>query len=164
MITSYENANAVGNIDIPLPFFEMIHNISMYLLLDDKHDLGRFSYYNRSDHWYHGNNNIHHPGIFHHWQIGIFGLLFSSIGSLIVKGKEMYEGFKKIEGGDLSGLDQSLIDSLETDNTISLEEYNNEISDINKITPLTLIPTKPTTKPRDKDKDKKLILKTNLPT
>jgi hypothetical protein len=157
MITSYENANAVGNVDIPLPFFEMIHNISMYLLLDDKHDLGRFSYYNRSDHWYHGNNNIHHPGIFHHWQIGILGLLFSSVGSLLVKGKEIYESFKKIESGDLSGIDDSLISSLETDNTISLEEYNNEISGIDKITPLTLTPS-------PKPRDKKLILKTNLPT
>lgn len=146
MITSYDKANAVGNIDIPISFFEMIHNISMYLLHDDKHDLGRFAYYDRTDHWYHGSNNIHHPGIFHHWQVAIVGLLFSQIGSLFYKGKEMYDSFKKIESGDLSDLDQSLIDTLETDNTISLEDYNEEVSDI-----------KPVSKPKN------LMIKANLP-
>lgn len=159
MIVDYNTGNTVGNIEIPLSLFEMIHNVSMYLLLDDKHDLGRFAYYNRTDHWYHGNNNIDHPGVFHHWQIGIFGLLFSSIGSLLVKGREIYDNFKKIESGDLSGLDQSLIDSLETDNTISLDDYNSELSGIPKIISLREIQNKPETIP-----DKKLILKTRLPT
>ena len=154
MITSYDNANSIGNIEIPISFFEMIHNISMYLLLDDKHDLGRFSYYNRSDHWYHGSNNVDHPGIYHHWQIGIFGLLFAQVGSLFTKGKEMYDTFKKIESGDLSGIDESLISSIETDNTISLEDYDNEVSGIHKVVPL----------PTPLQKDKNLILKTNLPT
>lgn len=146
MITSYSQANSVGNIDIPISLFEMIHNISMYLLLDDKHDLGRFVYYDRTDHWYHGSNNIHHESPFHHWQIAILGLMFAQVGSLFVKGKEMFDSFKKIESGDLTGIDSSLIDSLE-DNTISLEEYKGEIADIKSLPKET----------------KKLTIKANLP-
>lgn len=150
MIVSYENANSVGDIDIPISFFEMIHNISMYLLHDDAHDLGFFSYYNRNSHYYQGKRSPDHPSPFHHYQIAIIGLLFAQVGSLFYKGKEMYDSFKKIEGGDLSDLDQSLIDTLETDNTISLDDYNNEVSDIKKINEL----------PSPK---KNLLIKANLP-
>lgn len=150
MIVSYENANSVGNIDIPISFFEMVHNISMFLIMEDKKDLGRFQYFNRSDYYYYNKHSPNHESPWHHWQIGLIGLLFSHVGSLFYKGKEMYDSFKKIEGGDLSDLDQSLIDTLETDNTILLDDYNNEVSDIKKINEL----------PSPK---KNLLIKANLP-
>lgn len=111
---------------LPMEFFEVIHNVSMYLLLDDAADIGRFSYYNRSDHWYHGSNNIHHPSPLHHWQVAIFGLLFSQIGSVVAKGVEMYQGYRKLENGDFSDLDPDIIDLVE-DNSIALEEYQDEV-------------------------------------
>jgi hypothetical protein len=117
----------------PMEFFEAIHNFSMYLILDDVHDLGRGQYYERIDHFYHGRKSPHHPSPFHHYQIGIAGLLFSQVGSLITKGMEMIDDYKKMESGDLSGLDDDIRNLIEGDNTIPLAEYQKEVSTLPKV-------------------------------
>jgi hypothetical protein len=118
---------------VPMELFEMIHNFSMYLILDDVHDLGRGQYYERIDHFYHGKKSPHHPSPFHHYQIGIAGLLFSQIGSLLSKGMEMIDDYKKMESGDLSGLDDDVRKLVEGDNTIPLAEYQKEVSTLPKV-------------------------------
>lgn len=129
-----DQANAANVIPIlPMHFFELVHDISMFLILDDKHDIGRTVYYNRSDHWYHGKNNVHHPSPWHHYQIGIMGLLVSQIGSIISKGMEMVGDYRKIEGGDLSGIDKDIIDLVEMDNVVPLDEYQDEVRTITPV-------------------------------
>jgi hypothetical protein len=118
---------------VPMELFEMIHNFSVYLLIDDKHDLGRGQYYDRIDHYYHGRKSPHHPSVLHHYQLGIAGLLFSQVGSLITKGIEMIDDYKKMESGDLSGLDDDIRNLIEGDNTIPINEYSEEIKDIPKL-------------------------------
>ena len=71
---------------LPTELFEVIHNISKFLILDDAHDVGRFQYYGRKDHWYHGRNNHDHPGLWHHWQIGMMGMIIAEVGAVAVKG------------------------------------------------------------------------------
>jgi hypothetical protein len=117
----------------PMEFFEAVHNFSMYLILDDVHDLGRGQYYERIDHFYHGRKSPHHPSPLHHWQLGIAGLLFSQVGSLITKGIEMIDDYKKMESGDLSGLDDDIRNLIEGDNTIPLAEYQKEVATLPKV-------------------------------
>jgi len=116
-----------------MEIFEIIHNVSMYLLVDDMHDLGRGQYTKRTDYYYHGKHSPDHPSPFHHWILGYFGILTSQIGTALLKGLEMYDDYKKIEGGDLSDIDEKIIDLVEEDNTISLDEYSKEIDDIPKL-------------------------------
>src|SRR6476469_7051132 len=127
MITQRQLAEQAGFIKPPMEIFEIIHNVSMYLLVDDMHDLGRGQYYKRTDYYYHGKHSPDHPSPFHHWILGYFGILTSQIGSALLKGLEMYDDYKKIEGGDLSDLDEKIIELAEEDNTISLEEYKDEV-------------------------------------
>lgn len=108
--------------------FELIHNVSMFLIMDDKDDLGRFTYYDRHEHWYQGKNSPHHPTPWHHWQIGAIGLLVSQIGALVSKGVEMYNDYKDVESGAIN-VDSELGDVF-SDNTIALEEYQKEVSEI----------------------------------
>lgn len=91
---------------IPMEFWEMIHDFSMFLIVDDKHDLGHFSYWNRNDHYYRFKKSPNHPSPFHHYQIGILGLVLAQIGGLFSKAleikneltpqKEIPHKFKKI--------------------------------------------------------------------
>jgi hypothetical protein len=114
---------------LPMEIFEAIHNFSLYLILDDVHDLGRGQYYERIDHFYHGRKSPDHPSVLHHWQLGLAGLLVSQVGSLLTKGLELYSDYKKIESGDLRDMDPNIIDLLEEENTevIPLEEYKDEV-------------------------------------
>ena len=124
---------------LPESFFEAIHNISMYLLLDDAHDLGRFSYYQRGDYYYHGRHSPNHPSPVHHWQLAIFGLLFSNIGSVVMKGAEMFRDYKRIESGDFSDLDQDIIDLVEDDSSVSLLDYEQEVKTIQPVKDLSVV-------------------------
>lgn len=74
---------------IPLEFWEFLHDISLFLIVDDKHDLGHFTYYNRNDHYYRFKKSPHHPSPFHHWQIGIVGLVTAQLGGLLSKALEI---------------------------------------------------------------------------
>lgn len=86
-------AHQLTNIDIPMKFWEMLHEFSLFLLVDDKHDIGRFTYYNRDDHYYHFKHSPHHPTPFHHWQVGVVGLFVSQMGALVSKAMEMKREF-----------------------------------------------------------------------
>lgn len=114
----------------PTEIFELIHNFSMFLIKDDKHDIGQFIYYDRDSHYYHGKHSPDHPTAFHHWQIGLMGLVISQLGSLISKGSEMYSDYKKIENGDMSEIDPEIMNIMNDNNTISLDDYKQETSDI----------------------------------
>lgn len=108
--------------------FELLHNISMFLIMDDKHDLGRFTYYDRHEHYYQGKHSPHHPTPWHHWQIGALGLMVSQIGALMSKGVEMYNDYKDAESGVVE-MDADL-NAVFEDNTISLESYKEEVSNL----------------------------------
>lgn len=131
MIAPREIGDSMGMLPIPMELFEIIHNISMFLLVDDKHDLGRGVYYERDDHYYHGRFSAHHPSMWHHWQIGLFGLMISQLGTFVTKGMELFGDYKRIgENGDLSGLDDNILKIIEGDNTITLDEYKQELGDL----------------------------------
>lgn len=68
---------------IPDEFFEVMHEFSVFLLKDDKHDLGYYRYYKRKGHYYMGKQSPDHPGMLHHWQVGMAGLIFAQLGGLL---------------------------------------------------------------------------------
>ena len=68
---------------IPDEFFEVMHEFSVFLLKDDKHDLGYYRYYKRKGHYYMGKHSPDHPGMLHHWQVGMAGLIFAQLGGLL---------------------------------------------------------------------------------
>lgn len=74
---------------LPQEFWEMVHDISMFLVLDDKHDLGHFAYSNRNHHYYRGKKSPNHPQPFHHWQLGMIGIVVAQMGALISKALEI---------------------------------------------------------------------------
>ncbi len=78
---------------IPMEFWEMLHDFSMFLIVDDKHDLGRFSYYDRKGHFYRYKESPHHPSPFHHWQVGILGLFASQLGAIVTKALDIRNEF-----------------------------------------------------------------------
>ena len=68
---------------IPDEVFEIMHEFSVFLLKDDKHDLGYYRYYRRKGHYYMGQPAPDHPGMLHHWQVGMAGLIMAQLGGLI---------------------------------------------------------------------------------
>lgn len=68
---------------IPDEVFEIMHEFSVFLLKDDKHDLGYYRYYKRKGHYYMGKPAPNHPGMLHHWQVGMAGLVMAQLGGLI---------------------------------------------------------------------------------
>lgn len=58
---------------------ESLYNVGEFLLRDDAHDIGHFSYRNRP-HYYHGKLEKDHPSPFHHWYLGV-ALMF--VGQLL---------------------------------------------------------------------------------
>ena len=128
MIAPRSITEQMGMIKPPMELFELIHNVSLYLLMDDAHDIGRGQYYHRTDYYYHGKKSFDHPSPMHHWILGYFGILTSQIGSAMVKAFEMFDDYNKLEKGDLSGIDKDIIDLVEEDTAIPLEEYKQELS------------------------------------
>lgn len=61
------------------------------LIIDDKDDLGYFSYKGRNRHRYHGQNNPNHPLPFHHWQAGVMLLGLSQILTLASLARDVKE-------------------------------------------------------------------------
>lgn len=143
MIAPRVMAESLGTLPIPLEFFEILHNISMFLIKDDISDLGRFRYTDRDDHYYKGRLSPHHNSTLHHWQIGAMGLFLSQIGSLMSVGMNVYNDYKKIETGDLSGIDDDIIDLLDDNNTITVDEYKEEVKEIPETSSLPPIPEMP---------------------
>ena len=140
MIVDQQTAAMTEVPHLPLELFEMIHNVSMFLILEDKKDIGRFQYYDRTDYYWKGRFSPDHPSPWHHYHVGIFGLLISQIGSVVAKGLEMFDTYRKIESGDLSEVDRDILDIMEVDNTISLDDYTKEVK---KILPTEEIVQKP---------------------
>lgn len=56
-----------------MPIARFVDKLGEFLIADDKHDIGYYSYRNRNSHFYHGRKAPHHPSVMHHWQVG--GLL-----------------------------------------------------------------------------------------
>jgi hypothetical protein len=130
MIIERHISEKVGVLPVPMEFFEILHNISMFLINDDAGDVGHFRYHERDYHYYHGKQSPSHPGVMHHWQIGVCGLLISQLGSLLNLGMGVYEDYKKAEKGDVSDIDQDILDLVDSDNVISMEDYKEEVSAI----------------------------------
>lgn len=81
----------------PIEIFEMMYDISLFLIVDDKHDLGHFGYINRDDHYYRFKPSPNHPSPFHHWQVGVIGLFLSQTGALISKALEIKNSMRAQE-------------------------------------------------------------------
>lgn len=134
MIVERHVSEKLGVLPVPMEFFEIIHNISIFLINDDAHDVGHFRYHERDFHYYHGKHSPSHPSMLHHWQLGVCGLLISQIGSLLNLGMGAYEDYKKAENGDVSGIDQDILDLVDSGKAISVDDYKDEVSEITEIT------------------------------
>lgn len=97
------------------------------MLLDDKHDIGRFSYYNRTDYYWKGKYSPDHPSPLHHWYFGWLGMLFAQIGAIAMKGLEVAQTYESVQRGDLSGIDAEVLEMFD-ETPVSLNDYNKEIS------------------------------------
>lgn len=128
MIVDYSTGSTYGIPKIPLEFFEMIHNVSEYLLLDDKHDIGRFSYFNRTDYYWKGQYSPDHPSPLHHWYLGWIGMLFAQIGAIAMKGLEVADTYQKVQRGDMSEIDDEVLKMFEE--PMTLDDYKVSVSDI----------------------------------
>ena len=61
----------------------LLYDISEAAILDDRHDLGWFTYKNRKNHKYHGKVAKDHPDPFHHWQWGGLGIAIAEVMGLL---------------------------------------------------------------------------------
>jgi hypothetical protein len=86
-----------------LPYFpkgilKLIHDFGYSMLLDDRHDIGRFSYTDRPGY-------PPHPSGIHHWYMGALLMIAAQLGGMASKMKEFMEAGMEIAGGlPLSGL------------------------------------------------------------
>ena len=75
--------------DIPMEFAEAMYNLGFILLVDDIHDVGHTTYYNRKNHFYKGKHSPDHPTPLHHWQVAIPILLLSKVLGLLAFAREL---------------------------------------------------------------------------
>ena len=83
--------------DVPLDFYETMHNLGLLMLQDDAHDIGYFVYYNRRHHKYRGRSSPDHVSPFHHWQVGLVFLFLAQVGGLVNMLKQNVQIFSEIE-------------------------------------------------------------------
>jgi hypothetical protein len=135
MIVERHVSEREGMLPVPMELFEILHNISMFLIRDDAGDVGYFRYSDRDHHYHHGKLSPDHPSVVHHWQIGVGLLFLSQVGSLMNLGMGVYEDYKKAESGDVSGIDQDILDLVDADNSssITLDEYKEEVDSIPQV-------------------------------
>lgn len=151
VITSKEmGERSIDKIPIPTEFFEIIHNVSLFLLRDDISDIGRFTYYDRDDHYYHGNKSTDHPSMLHHWQFGIIGLVVSQFGSLLNIGKDIYDDYKGMKEGRMNDDVRRILDN---ETSIPLEEYKEETAALPVIEEVTVLEADHSTPPIPQIKD-----------
>lgn len=82
---------------LPIPFItldqaEMLNNLAVSLIEDDRHDIGYTTYRNRNSHYYHGKRSPNHDSPWHHWQIGGILYIISQIAGAIALTHEMHQG------------------------------------------------------------------------
>ena len=131
MISPRHIAQLVDVPPLPDEFFKIIHDLSVFLIVDDRHDIGRSVYYNRSDHYYHGHHSPHHPSPYHHWQLGLAGLIFSQLGSMFNQGMQLYNDYQQMEAGNIEGMDPEILNLIKQDNNVvTLEQYKEEVKTI----------------------------------
>jgi hypothetical protein len=83
---------------MPQEILKLIHNFGYSMLLDDKHDIGKFSYSNRPGY-------PPHPSGIHHWYIGAAMMTLAQVGGMLQKMKEFMEvGLEAGSGLPLPGL------------------------------------------------------------
>ena len=104
---------------IPDEVFEIMHEFSVFLLKDDKHDLGYYRYYKRKGHYYMGQPAPDHPGMLHHWQIGMAGLIMAQLGGLINLARNAIASPEDISESEL--YDESTVIDL-PESSVSVEE------------------------------------------
>jgi hypothetical protein len=80
-----------------LPYFpkgilKLIHDFGYSMLLDDRHDIGRFSYTDRPGY-------PPHPSGIHHWYMGALLMIAAQLGGMASKMKEFMEAGMEIAGG-----------------------------------------------------------------
>jgi len=81
---------------LPIPFItldqaEMLNNLAVSLIEDDRHDIGYTTYRNRNSHYYHGRKSPNHESPWHHWQIGGILYIISQIAGAIALTREIQE-------------------------------------------------------------------------
>src|ERR1051326_2247311 len=61
-------------LEVTMPIARFVDKLGEFLIADDKHDIGYYSYKNRKNHTYHGRKAPNHPSVMHHWQVGALGI------------------------------------------------------------------------------------------
>ena len=128
MIVDYNTGASYDMPKIPIEFFEMVHNISKFLLLDDRHDIGRFSYRNRTDYYWKGTYSPDHISPLHHWYLGWIGMIVAQIGAITMKGLEVAQTYDKVNRGNMSDVDSDVLAMFkDDDDSIALDDYKEEL-------------------------------------
>lgn len=93
-----------------LPYFpeeilKLMHNFGYALLKDDAHDIGFLRYVNRRGY-------PNHPGIIHHYPLGIALMTIAQLGGMVSKMKEFMEVGQEFAGmgEDFQGLTEMMTD------------------------------------------------------
>lgn len=115
-----------GMIDIPEWLGNLFHGVGGILLIDDRHDLGRVIYYNRTTHYYHGKYSPDHPSALHHWMLGLW---LVQLGSIINMLSELKNIATELLNDDefLEGINANF--NGETGNYVTLDEYKKELDE-----------------------------------
>lgn len=71
-----------------LPTARMLHDLGEMMVLDDKSDVGHFTYRNRKYHTYHGKRAPHHSSPIHHWQLGGLFMIIGQLAAMVEVAKE----------------------------------------------------------------------------
>lgn len=82
---------------MPQEILKLIHNFGYSMLLDDKHDIGKFSYARRPGY-------PDHPSGIHHWYIGAGLMTLAQLGGMVQKMKEFMEVGATMGLNELAGL------------------------------------------------------------
>ena len=68
-----------------------VHDLGYMMILDDKDDVGWFSYSHRPYHTYRGKPSPKHPSPWHHWQLGGFMMVVAEIAGILEMAREMQQ-------------------------------------------------------------------------
>jgi hypothetical protein len=112
-----------------IPYFpeqvcRMFYNMGYLMMKDDRHDLGKFAYYNQP-HYYNGRKVNHHPSPLHHWPLGIGFMTLGQIGGMFCKVQEMMTTVEMDENGDVIEIEELgyMADDQNNDGRIDHEQY-----------------------------------------
>lgn len=91
------------------------------MLYDDRHDIGYFQYWGRSDHYYNGRHAPDHPLPTHHWQGAVFGMIFAQLGAMCSQLKDICTVMSSMSDDDPDLLDDDT-DSNEYESSLAPDD------------------------------------------